>query len=52
MEEEEQESGESTRRRRGVQWAEDVVDNEGMGKKKSKGEFETNCLLERGRWLT
>jgi protein phosphatase 1 regulatory subunit 11 len=28
--------GEGSERRR-IQWAEDVVDNEGMGKKKSKG---------------
>lgn len=29
----------STRTRPTVQWADDVVDNEGMGKKKSKSEF-------------
>jgi protein phosphatase 1 regulatory subunit 11 len=28
--------GEASERRR-IQWAEDVIDNEGMGKKKSKG---------------
>ncbi len=33
----EQEGATSTGRR--IQWAEDVVDNEGMGKKKSKGLF-------------
>jgi hypothetical protein len=31
--------------RRRIQWAEDVVDNEGMGKKSSKGMFtSTSCL--------
>ena len=34
---EEVEAEGSVRTRRRIQWAEDVVDNEGMGKKKSKG---------------
>jgi protein phosphatase 1 regulatory subunit 11 len=28
---------ESTQQQRHIQWAEDVIDNEGMGKKSSKG---------------
>lgn len=35
-------------RGRRIQWAEDVVDNEGMGKKKSKGLFVFNILLSDG----
>lgn len=31
--------GEPRQSRRAIRWAEDVVDNEGMGKKSSKGEF-------------
>jgi hypothetical protein len=37
--------------RRRIQWAEDVVDNEGMGKKSSKGVF-TSTLCLRLRLLT
>jgi protein phosphatase 1 regulatory subunit 11 len=36
----EQDEGGDTRTRRRIQWAEDVVDNEGLGRKKSKGVFE------------
>lgn len=42
---EEEAEGESTgengkrRRRTRIQWAEDVIDNEGLGRKKSKGLF-------------
>ena len=32
----------STTRERRIQWAEDVVDNENMGKKSSKGGFSLN----------
>jgi protein phosphatase 1 regulatory subunit 11 len=31
------EEGESSRTRRSIKWAEDVIDNEGLGRKKSKG---------------
>lgn len=31
------EDGESSRARRRIKWAEDVIDNEGLGRKKSKG---------------
>jgi len=34
------EQGESSRARRRIKWAEDVIDNEGLGRKKSKG----SCL--------
>ena len=30
--------------RRGIRWAEDVVDNEGLGRKSSKGETYTQLL--------
>lgn len=45
---EEVEAEGSGRTRRRIQWAEDVVDNEGMGKKKSKGTFSVRGFLERG----
>ena len=32
---------EGSRARRRIQWAEDVIDNEGLGRKKSKGSFST-----------
>lgn len=35
------ENGENTRRR--IQWAEDVVDNEGLGRKSSKGGVFFSC---------
>jgi len=35
----EEEAEGSTRERPRIQWAEDVVDNEGLGRKKSKGMF-------------
>jgi protein phosphatase 1 regulatory subunit 11 len=41
-EEEREQEGESERR--GITWAEDVVDNEGMGRKSSKGLFRPFCV--------
>ena len=38
-------SGANTRTRRRIQWAEDVIDNEGMGKKSSKGLYLTLISL-------
>lgn len=35
--------------RRHIQWAEDVVDNEGMGKKSSKGESSSRDTVRRQR---
>jgi protein phosphatase 1 regulatory subunit 11 len=43
--EEERERGqEGESERRGITWAEDVVDNEGMGRKSSKGLFRPFCV--------
>jgi protein phosphatase 1 regulatory subunit 11 len=43
--EEERERGqEGESERRGISWAEDVVDNEGMGRKSSKGLFRPFCV--------
>jgi hypothetical protein len=41
------EQGESSRARRRIKWAEDVIDNEGLGRKKSKGSClaHTSCCL-------
>lgn len=37
---------------RRIRWSEDVVDNEGMGKKSSKGEYLTLCRAYRERIVT
>lgn len=34
--------------RRHIQWAEDVIDNEGMGKKSSKGTWDLAVIAQRG----
>lgn len=42
--EEVEEDGKGKRRAR-IQWAEDVIDNEGLGRKKSKGMFNVIFLM-------
>jgi protein phosphatase 1 regulatory subunit 11 len=43
-EEEREREQEGESERRGITWAEDVVDNEGMGRKSSKGLFRPSCV--------
>lgn len=42
------EDGEGSRARRRIKWAEDVVDNEGLGRKKSKGSSSVHLIIYEG----